>query len=96
MKKDGTIKMTGVNLLFSETPVYRVLYVQPSPLTSGRGFIISIDCVAWSYPFILFMKKLKRRRTDDTIWIHRRHAGDGAAFNALTEEIDIGISTFEC
>ena len=61
MKKDGTIKMTGINLLFSETPVYRVLYVQPSPLTSGRGFIISIDCVAWSYPFILFMKKVKKR-----------------------------------
>ena len=32
-----------VNLLFSETPVYRVLNFQPSPLTSGRGFIISID-----------------------------------------------------
>ena len=87
-----------VNLLFSEIPVYRVVNFQPSPLTSGRGFIISIDWVAWSYPFMSFMKKLRGegRRTGDTVGIHTRQAGDGAAFDPFREEIDISIGSFEC
>ena len=88
--------MVLINVLFSETPVYRVLYFQPSPLTRGRGFIISIDCVAWTYPLMLFIKLTgKEGNTDDTIGIYRRHAGNGAAFNTLTEQINIGVGTFE-
>ena len=46
-----------VTLLFSDTPVYRALNFQPSPLTSGRGFMISIDCVAWTYSLIVIYEK---------------------------------------
>ena len=54
------------NLLFSETPVYRVVYFHPSPLTSGRGFIISIDWVAWSYSSMLFLWKEGKREERTT------------------------------
>jgi hypothetical protein len=47
---------------------------------------------------MLFIEKKGEggRRTDNTVGIHRRQAGDGAAFNPFTEQIDIGIGTFEC
>jgi hypothetical protein len=32
------------DVLFSTMPTYLVVHVQPSPLTSGRSFKISIDC----------------------------------------------------
>lgn len=33
-------------ILFSTTPVKRILNFHPGPLTDGKSFKISIDCVA--------------------------------------------------
>lgn len=61
-------------------------------LTSGRGFKLSIlDWVAWTCSTDI----LGYERTDDTVGIHGRHAGDGTTLRAVDRKDRFYTSTFE-